>query len=173
METINKETTIDSQMNRQNKRMIKPKTLAVIAILLTMMTVVVVSLGIKFHTPPVETTREQTTQLKGAMLQEFPEFPLYPSAKIVSSQYTPEKQQPFYQPESFQAFLETDQSVSTVIQWYVLNLKKEGWTIKREPDVDSLSDQNIVIEKQNQLATINAERDGDETEIAIFVTKKK
>lgn len=106
----------------------------------------------------------------GQIVEGFPDFPSYPGATVTSSQIN---QATSSTPASYQAYLGSTNSVSDIINWYTQNLQAAGWTIDRPADpVAQPDDQNIVVEKNGQKATVNAELEGNEgTTISIYISQ--
>jgi hypothetical protein len=102
----------------------------------------------------------------------FPNFPLYPSAVIDTSQHTEAVQTPYFQPEHYQAYLTVQgKSVANVITWYTSELQKMGWTIARHADPSQQEDdQNIAFTKNGMNGTLNAEEENTEVTISIFIS---
>jgi hypothetical protein len=125
-------------------------------------------LGQNYTTPSPEPTAA-VIQTMGQIVSGFPDFPSYPSANVTSSQINQATETTAV---SYQAYFNSTDNVSTVINWYTQNLQASGWTIDRPADpLAQPDDQNIVVEKNGQKATVNAELEGDEgTSISIYIS---
>jgi len=119
---------------------------------------------------PTVTTLPKVTVAENKKVSGFPDFPTYPNATLTSTQQTQTTSAPEYNQQSYQAYLETDDSPTTVMNWYVENLSAAGWKIARPLDATDSNDQNIIMYKDALSVTINVEKETDEgTTIAIYI----
>lgn len=106
------------------------------------------------------------SQEMGTIIKGFPDFPMYPNAKIESSQITGAYAS---QPKSFQAYLESTDGVTKIINWYIDQTQKAGWTLDRPVDKTQPDDQNFIVKKGNIKATVNVEQEGATSFISIYI----
>ncbi len=116
---------------------------------------------------PVSMASQPVNEVKGGIVPGFPEFPLlYPGAEIDSTQITAASGQ---QPVSYQAYLESEDGVEKIIQWYSENLKNSGWNQERPIDSSQPNDQNLTVNKNGMKATVNVELEDSGSSISIYI----
>ena len=116
-----------------------------------------------------QTTLPVVKQAQNQLIAGFPVFPVLPGATITSTQHTEAVNSPFFQPASYQAYLESNQSVTEIINWYIQKLQLSGWTISRAADKSDLTDENIVVFKDKLTATVNVEKEDGKSTISIYI----
>ncbi len=126
---------------------------------------VVVSAIVLIKTQTSKTQQETASVVKGSFLADFPTFPLFSGANIVSSQHS-------NQTASYQAYLTSSSSVSEIINWYQSELQKDGWNLVSGPDSKQSDDQNIILSKGNMTATVNVEHENNVSNISIYIIIK-
>jgi hypothetical protein len=107
-----------------------------------------------------------SNQIEGTIIDDFPDFPFYPGAQVLSSQRTAAYGK---QPVSYQAYFESKDSVSKIVKWYKENLVKAGWKIDPESDTSQPEEQTLSVSNSSREGTVFVENEGSETFISIHV----
>jgi hypothetical protein len=139
--------------------------------------IIVAVVYVKYQSKTIRSYNTQTTlpvvkQAKGQLVAGFPDLPIFPGARITSTQHAEAVSAPFYQPASYQAYLQSDKSVPEIIGWYTKNLQAAGWKMITPADPSTPSDQSIVMTKNSLTVSINVES-GSESDISIDIRQTK
>ena len=113
---------------------------------------------------PEITIEPGKTELEGQLVVDFPEFPVYPGANIVSSYKKQEGEK-----VGFEANWEVDVSVGEIMVWYIDSLSQSGWVFEEEPVVDRTSEQFIIAQMDELRVHLSVEREEGITEINVEV----
>ena len=104
------------------------------------------------------------TELEGQLVPDFPEFPVYPGANIVSSYKKQEESK-----VGFEANWEVEASVNEIMVWYSDALKESGWVFEEEPVVDETSEQQLIVRKDETRVYLTVEEGVLITEINVEI----
>ena len=111
----------------------------------------------------------KTAEAKNELVNNFPDFPIYPEAKVINSRMLSDTQNQY-----FEAFFESDKSVTEVRSWYVQELKKDGWKLVTEESNRTMNESTAVYKKGNSKVGLSVENENQgETEITIYLTVKR
>jgi len=102
-----------------------------------------------------------------SLISSFPDFPVYPGARVTNSQSITDIKGQYYQ-----AYFDTSAGVSEVVNWYVSQLETMGWKIESKPDTSNRDDESVIAAKAELKATVNAEREDNKTTISIYIGAK-
>ena len=83
----------------------------------------------------VETAEPGKTEIEGGVIYDFPQFPVYPGANIVSSYKKEEGDR-----VGFSTSWVSGEPVGEITNWYVGELQDLGWIILISPDPDPLGE---------------------------------
>jgi hypothetical protein len=104
----------------------------------------------------------------GKLMDGFPEFPVYPQAKLVASAKT----NPANEPDlGYRAKWDTQASVIDVMAWYETELPKSGWSYEAPDDKASSGEQVAKISKGDLTGYVAAEIEGNVVEIVVDLRK--
>ena len=114
-------------------------------------------------------------EVKGQLIPGFPQFPVYPGAVVKKSLKAKQVQDPA---KGYRAEWEIPQkkSVPEVMQWYLAELKNQGWVINEPPvDLQTYGEQVSKISKGDLMAYLNVEigDDNNSTEIMVDIPEDK
>ena len=101
-------------------------------------------------------------ELKGKLLPEFPEFPVYPGSKLVASSTV---NPPELELQGVRAKWTTSDSVKQSMQWYLTQLENNSWKINFTDDPESEGEQIAYISNDRFEGYIATEVEDDATEI--------
>lgn len=104
------------------------------------------------------------------LIEGFPDFPVHPDAVLTKSI----RMKQASDLKGYSAFweIETDEHISSIVQWYINELTKSGWTIVEVPSDLNQGEQFLHVRKGEARASIEVETEeinGDESEIQVFV----
>lgn len=99
-------------------------------------------------------TDPNIVEVKGQLVEGFPDFPVYPEAKLVQSVQLKKSGSV----GGYRARWElAGESVPKVMEWYVKELRSKGWVVQPPDDPKAYGEQIATITKDNQAAYLRVE----------------
>lgn len=98
------------------------------------------------------------------IVSNFPEFPKYPGAKVVSSYKKAENNNVGYE-----AKFQVESTVPVVMSWYIETLNNQGWEIEESPyDLSILGEQFLVAKKKGLALYLTIENEDRDEIVEIY-----
>jgi hypothetical protein len=145
---------------------IKTKSSYLVAKIIIFLLVVSLAAGAYFYRQYKLSVPPPVTIVEKEIIYGFPDFPIYPEAEIKSSQRT---EKYGLEPISYQAYMDSHDSVLNIIKWYKDTLTEEGWTIMPNSDEENEFEQYLTVIRDKTKAVVFAEKEEGESFILIHV----